>query len=193
VRADGLQTAYSDAENPEIRIGVHQLLRLAFIPVEDVGATFDLLMDDLPDRLVDFADIFEKTYVRGRPARGRRPGTRARYEPKSWNQYLTAQNGDPRTNNQCEAWRRRFNTIVGKSYPSFYAFLRELQKEQPSTETLMEELELGSQYATRRRENTRSLPNGYKESLSGMGTNKMRTYSGTSARASHSSLCKYRK
>jgi len=32
---------------------------------------------------------------------------------------------------------------VGKSHPSFYAFLRELQKEQSSTETLMEELDLG--------------------------------------------------
>ena len=62
VQADGLQTAYSDAENPEIRVaGVHQLLSLGFIPVEDVGATFDLLMDDLPDRLVDFADSRKPT------------------------------------------------------------------------------------------------------------------------------------
>jgi len=85
VQADGLQAAYSDAENPELCVGVHQLLSLASVPEEDVVAPFDVLMAGLPDQLEDFVDRFEKTYVRGRQSWGRRPSAHARYQPKTWN------------------------------------------------------------------------------------------------------------
>ena len=52
----GFQVAYADPENREVKTGTHQLLSLAFVPVEDVEATFDLLLEDLPDELVDVAD-----------------------------------------------------------------------------------------------------------------------------------------
>jgi hypothetical protein len=51
---------------------VHQLFNVAFVPVEVVLRSFDALLIVLPDELVDLAEYFEKYYVRGRPAQGRR-------------------------------------------------------------------------------------------------------------------------
>jgi len=56
---------------------------------------------------------------------------------------MAAQLGEPRTNNLCEAWHRRFNDAVGKSHPSLYTLLREFQREQAATETKLRDLELG--------------------------------------------------
>jgi len=78
VQEAGLQQAYADPENREIKIGLHQMLSLAFVPVEDVEETYDILYDELPDELLDVADKFEKTYVRGMRARGRRRATKPR-------------------------------------------------------------------------------------------------------------------
>ena len=39
------------------------------------------------------------------------------------------QQGVPRTTKTCEAWHRRFGTLVGKLYPSLYVFLDQLQEE----------------------------------------------------------------
>jgi len=70
--------AYSDPDNREIKIGVHQPLSLAFVPPEDVEEAFDIFVDHIPEELVDFVEKFEKTYVRGQRARGRRRATRPR-------------------------------------------------------------------------------------------------------------------
>ena len=51
--------------------------------------------------------------------------------------------GKARTNNASEGWHNRFQTLVGKSHPSFYSFLKELQKEQASVEYVLRELSLG--------------------------------------------------
>jgi len=47
-----------DPDNREIKIGVHQLLSLAFVPPEDVEEAFDILVDHIPEELVDFAEKF---------------------------------------------------------------------------------------------------------------------------------------
>jgi hypothetical protein len=65
------------------------------------------------------------------------------YLPDLWNQHTAAVNGEPRTNNLTEAWHRRFNTLVGKSHPSIYSLLVEMQKEQGNTEREIARIELG--------------------------------------------------
>ncbi|KAE8740956.1 hypothetical protein FOCC_FOCC013530 [Frankliniella occidentalis] len=59
----GLQAAYSDPDNRELKDGVHMLLSLAFVPVEDLPTAFDELREVLVDDLLDIADTFEKTYI----------------------------------------------------------------------------------------------------------------------------------
>ncbi|KAK3933198.1 FLYWCH-type zinc finger-containing protein 1 [Frankliniella fusca] len=121
VQGAGLQAAYSDPEHRDLKDGVHMLLSLAFVPVEDLPAAFEELRNDLVDDLLDIADTFEKTYI----------------------QYVAAQHGEQRTNNLCEAWHRRFNSLVGKAHPTFYALLRDIRKEQATTESNIRELDLG--------------------------------------------------
>ena len=72
---------------------------------------------------------------------GRRIG-RPTFLPDLWNQHSAALQGEPRTNNLVEGWHRRFNTLVGKSHPSLYTLLKEIQKEQGNTERRINELEL---------------------------------------------------
>ena len=52
-----------------------------------------------------------------------------RYAPALWNHYVAAQLAEPRTNNICEAWNRRFNMAVNKHHPSLYSLLREFKRE----------------------------------------------------------------
>ena len=104
---------------------------------------FDAFYDGIPDEFVQIADYFETTYVRGIRARGRRRAVRPRYEPKLWNMHAAVLQGKSRTNNASEGWHNRFQTLVGKSHPSFYSFLKELQKEQVSVEYVLRELSLG--------------------------------------------------
>ncbi|XP_052128925.1 uncharacterized protein LOC127750685 [Frankliniella occidentalis] len=70
VQGAGLQAAYSDPDNRELKDGVHMLLSLAFVPVEDLPTAFDELREVLVDDLLDIADTFEKTYIQLKPKPG---------------------------------------------------------------------------------------------------------------------------
>ncbi|KAK3909783.1 RNA polymerase-associated protein RapA [Frankliniella fusca] len=122
VQGAGLQAAYSDPNNRKLRDGIHVLLSLAFVPVEDLPDAFDELREELVDDLLEIAD---------------------QYIPADWNQYLAAQHAEQRFNNLCEAWHRRFNSLVGKAHLTFYALLRDVRKEQATTESHLRELGLG--------------------------------------------------
>lgn len=42
-----------------------------------------------------------------------------------------------------EGWHKRLQVMMGKKYPSIYAFLFELQQEQSGTTTMLEQLDVG--------------------------------------------------
>lgn len=83
------------------------------------------------------------TYVRGKPARGRRRAVSERYPPKIWNHYEAVLHNISRTNNASEGWHNRFRVVTGRDHPSLYAFFTELQKEQSDTETMLRQLSIG--------------------------------------------------
>lgn len=141
VQAEGLQQRYYD--NADIRNAMHTMCALAFVPPDDVGHVFDLFYDKIPQEFAVIADYFEKVYVRGIPARGRRRAVKPRYHPRKWNQYTAVIQGTARTNNASEGWHNRLNRLVGKCHPSFYTFLQELQKEQADVEYIIREIGLG--------------------------------------------------
>ncbi|KAL7292857.1 hypothetical protein TKK_0013532 [Trichogramma kaykai] len=89
------------------------------------------------------AEYFEVTYVRGRPARGRRARVPVRFAPALWNQLQAVIEGLARTNNASKGWHNRFQVLVGKKHPSLYAFLGSLQNEQGDTETIARQIDLG--------------------------------------------------
>ena len=44
--------------------------------------TFDILIDEVPENFFPVAEYFGVTYLRGRPARGRRRAIPIRYDPE---------------------------------------------------------------------------------------------------------------
>jgi len=95
---------------------------LAFLPIEDVISTFELLKKKIPEdqAIKDFFEYFEKYYIgeqveirpRGRNAASK-PSTFIRKEPpfpvKLWNVNSRVDSLLPRTNNFVEAWHNSFS------------------------------------------------------------------------------------
>nr|XP_018912130.1 PREDICTED: uncharacterized protein LOC109040603 [Bemisia tabaci] len=65
VQDAGLQAQYRDENDRSIKIGVHSVLGLAFVPTDDVAEALDLLEEDLPDELLGTVEYFDRVYVRG--------------------------------------------------------------------------------------------------------------------------------
>ena len=145
IQTEGLQRKYNDPEDRRIKDNTHKLLALAFVPLADVPATFNMLQrtwrteSDYKPMLT----YFDKTYVHGIRARGRATGTPPRYPPHTWNHYDAAIHKLHRTNNVSEAWHRRFEVVVGKHHPDVYSAMHEFQKEQAEMESIIAELSLG--------------------------------------------------
>ena len=143
IQIEGLKVQYYNHDNRSIKLGTHMMLALAFVPSDDVLHSFGLVRDEVDDLLLPIIDYFEKTYVSGIPARGRRRAVLPRYPIQLWNQYNATLSGAQRTNNCSERWHNRFNFVVGKNHPGIYTLLNELKKEQADYETIVTELALG--------------------------------------------------
>lgn len=143
VQAEGLQAAYNNPEDRNLKTFTHMMLAVAYVPLEDVLRVFNLLRDRCPEDFLPVLEYFARTYVHGIPARGRRRAVLPRYPPSLWNQYTAAVNNTHKTNNASEGWHNRFRIVVGKHHPDLYAALTELQKEQADTEVAVAELSLG--------------------------------------------------
>lgn len=143
IQEAGLQQAYSNRGDRSVRTHTHMLLALAFIPVVDVQRVFAEFQAVAPEALLVIFTYFGETYVNGRPGRGRRRAVPPRYPVPLWNQYEAALTGDHRTNNVSEGWHNRFHLIVGKNHPDLYSLLKEIQKEQADSESMIAELALG--------------------------------------------------
>ena len=129
----GLDAAYREEDNEQMRIDFRALIAVAFVPLDDVEAAFDELKAVADQALQPVFDYVDNNYLRGRlQARRRgRAQTRGRplFPPEIWNCYERAEQGRPRTTNTCEAWHGRLNSLVGKHHPSLFVFLAQLQEE----------------------------------------------------------------
>ena len=119
------------------------ILALAFVPVPDVPAAFDELVDEVDDSLLILMEYFNLTYVNERKRQGRRAAVPPRYPPVLWNQYDSTMQGLHCTNNSSEGWHNRFNLLVSKSHPDLYAFLAVVLAEQKDVETQLVEVSIG--------------------------------------------------
>lgn len=139
--------------DPEFGLNVRQLAAIAFVPVDQVTATFDILMNspffEANDHLLrPLIDYFEDIWI-GRPRRG---GRRAPMFPHSlWNCYRTTVLQNSRTNNSVEGWNRRLNTLVGMSHPTIWKLIDKLKAEQSVTEMKINQLIAGTPSQPRRK------------------------------------------
>lgn len=143
VQAEGLQEAYNNPDDRSVKEAIHMTLALALVPENDVVAAFEELRDEVPESTLPVMDYFERNYVIGVKARGRRARAPPRYPIPLWNQYEAARTNKHKTNNLSEGWHNRFQQVIGKHHPSLYYAFTEVLKEQGDTETMIRELALG--------------------------------------------------
>ncbi|KAJ4449666.1 hypothetical protein ANN_01070 [Periplaneta americana] len=86
-------------ENEDIRRSVRMLLDIPFVPLADVEDVFEELSGVVHDDVEELVNYIDLTYVRDRPARGRRHAVTARYPPELWNMYQQVIQGKHHTNN----------------------------------------------------------------------------------------------
>lgn len=142
VQSLGLVGAYNDPNDRSLKVFIHMLAALAFVPPEDVMRLFKRLKREAPANAGDFVSYFEDTYV-GISAQGRRLAVAPRYEIHHWNHYQAVLDGKDTTNNASEGWHNRFRNVVNKHHPDLYSCLKEFQKEQADVEISLLELAQG--------------------------------------------------
>ena len=65
-------------------------------------------------------------------------------------------NGLPRTNNTCEAWNSRFNTLLGRRHPNLHVFLGALLNEEEYSESSRRSIDLGEDPPRKKRKYVRN-------------------------------------
>ncbi|PSN39509.1 hypothetical protein C0J52_21142 [Blattella germanica] len=130
----GLREQYLNYEEPTVRNNLLELLGLPFVPIEDLLHTFDELMDDLDELVVEFATYMETVYIRGRPGRGRRRATPPLFTPDIWNVYQLVLDGRQRTNNSVEGFHSKLGKVVVAHHANIWRFLENIKKIQAETE-----------------------------------------------------------
>jgi len=148
IQSAGLQAAYNDPDDRSLKVYTHMIqpkvrMPMLVVPLAEVARIFSLLENDAPEDLLPIFEYFEKNYVFGVIARGKRRGILQRYPPEIWNQHQAALTGSHKTNNVSEGWHNRFQLVIGKHHPDLYSALSEFQKEQADVEIMISEMSLG--------------------------------------------------
>lgn len=144
VQSLGLDGYYNNIDDRSLKLFVHMIAALAYIPETDVIRTFRQLKATAPaiGRTAEFVTYFESTYV-GISAQGRRVAVAPTYRISWWNQHDAVLEGRDSTNNASEGWHNRFRQVVNKDHPDLYSCLTEFQNEQADTEVCLLELSQG--------------------------------------------------
>ena len=122
----GLKARYTHED--DVRASVQYLLALPFVPLEDLVETMDLVLESIveDDNVIALADYVDNVWVRGRPARGRRPQAAPRFGPSLWNVYELVMNQQQRTTNAVEGWHSRFLDHIKKDQKETEAMIIQL-------------------------------------------------------------------
>ncbi|KAJ8309740.1 hypothetical protein KUTeg_011605 [Tegillarca granosa] len=105
----GLQTHY--CEKGSVHKFVRLLMALPFIPVEHISQR---AQDSNSDVLLRLIRYFENRYV-----------ANPKLPIAAWNIFMSA----IKTNNDCEGWHRRLNSVARNGSPPFYVLIPELFQE----------------------------------------------------------------
>ena len=140
----GLSVRYQN--DGDLKLFCGKLDGLVFLPIADVPAGMNYLLQNTPDGAEGLVDYFSKTYVTGtfrhvQPAHGQvevnLQQVPPRFPPELWNVHEATVNGAPRTNNQCEGWNNRFFHLVGYKHPSIWTLIEAIQMENQTVVTLI--------------------------------------------------------
>lgn len=142
IQMSGLAIRYGSDENFSLKL--RHLFALAFLHSDEIPGAFDELKPHLPDEAHEVIDWFENNYVHGRIRRYLRNGVAVRstplFPPNLWSLYECFQSGFPRTQNNVEAWHRRWENLVGNAHVGVYRIIGEFRKEQQHVENECERI-----------------------------------------------------
>jgi len=120
---------------------------LAFLPAEYIPIGYSELKNFIPTSYLtlfeDFLEYFLTTWV------GTKNRT-ARFPPNLWSVYHRTLTELPRTNNLVEGWNSKIHGRAGCNHPTFFSFVRLLQKEQDSVDRSMELIVAGEKQLLKR-------------------------------------------
>ena len=116
------------------------MLALSFIPVADIGAAFDDLVDTCLPLMAPLENYWEDTYI-GRQRRNQRANPR--FSLQLWNVRDRVIENLPRTNNSVEAWHRAFQQTIDGDHPSVYKLVEQFRREQDHYELKIERFQAG--------------------------------------------------
>lgn len=127
---------------------LRHLVALAFLPPEDVVATFEHLIEDPffeinEGLLVDLITYFERTWI---GAWNRRKTSRLSplFSIPLWNCFHSVLEDLPKTNNSCEGFHHGFASLLGASHPTIYKLINGLQEQQTLTEFKINQFRAGT-------------------------------------------------
>ncbi|XP_054258398.1 uncharacterized protein LOC128983212 [Macrosteles quadrilineatus] len=136
VQQHGLTKKYK--ENDDVKLYCGMIDALAFLPPKDVIEGMAFLWGSSPFDLYEVLHYFDATYVSG--VTGERPKPPL-FPPEVWNVHKATMEGSHRTNNVCESWNNKFNTLVGHHHPTIWTILEAIQKDESTERAYL----LGSQ------------------------------------------------
>ena len=123
---------------------LRHLFALAFLPPEEILAAFNILKLEMPPETNEVIQQFEDNYAHGRIRQHLQNETVIRsaplFPPQLWSVYNSNEMGILRTQNNVEAWHRRWEILVGQSHVGVYRMIEELQKEQQSVDLQVESI-----------------------------------------------------
>ncbi len=116
---------------------MRHLPALTFLSAPEIPQAFDDLKNIVHATVAEIIEWFEENYVHGR-IRNRVGNGQIRkslplFPPEIWSAFENVEFGFPCTQNDLEAWHRRWNAIKGKAHISLYKIIYEIKEEQNST------------------------------------------------------------
>ncbi|XP_049867236.1 uncharacterized protein LOC126367652 [Pectinophora gossypiella] len=144
IQSSGLQSLYGS--NSEFALKIRHIVALAYLPHEEIPEAFRVLKNEvLPKEAESVTLWFENYYVLGKVKSQQINSTKLTvkrknpmFPPKLWSVYTNNELNLPRTQNNVEAWHRRWNYLLNNNRYGVYVTISHLQKEQITTNHAIE-------------------------------------------------------
>jgi hypothetical protein len=153
VQSSGLKRRYGRDQN--LSLMIRNLPALAFLNHAEIPQAFDDLRNIMPWGTEEIVQWFEENYVHGRVRNqvriGQNPRNPPLFPPEIWSVFENVELGFLRTQNNVEAWHRRWNTLVGRPHVGLFTLINEIKKEQNTNEIEIERIIRGEPNHKRRK------------------------------------------
>ncbi|VVC37206.1 Hypothetical protein CINCED_3A020514 [Cinara cedri] len=101
------------------------ILASAFVKIDDIDNSINLLYDEFPEEIFPLLEWFEENYI-STDIRNRCRSQR--YPPIIWNVHERVLNKEDRTNNHAETANRRLNLQMAVDHLTLWAFISCLKR-----------------------------------------------------------------